>query len=588
MTSKILQYNQTQLEKWWNDYRASMLGWAYLDKPSPVVLTTYYAKMVVEGDIPAGKNVILACKRHLKDLERQGDEDFPWVFDEEKAHRPIRFIEKKCKPSKSVNAQLILQPWQHFIVGSMFGWVHRDTGLRRFREGVVFVGRKNGKTTLESGLADYMAGFDGERGANIYFLANAQSQARKLYDESKAMIEASPYLDKRFVTTRSEIRFPKTNSTIVPMSAEKNNKDGENVHFAVFDEIHEYKDYFLISAMKQARGARLQPLIVYISTAGYVLDGPLMDFIDNGKEALSDYDAHVDERTFYYLASLDKVEESDDPELWIKANPNLCLMDTVNLISDYIKDKRTPAEYATWLTKQFNIFSSTDELSFVTIETINKNKRIIDEDTLLGRSCIGGYDLSETEDFTATGLEFKLDDGSIFWKMQSFVPEERVRIDKNPERLQEWEKQGYLTIVPGEYVNYEYVYNWFVEQAKKYKIQQINYDPNKALFLNQSLQQYGFNTKVVRQGFTTLGGPMQNMKELLLDGKVVTNNNLMFRWYLNNVKLVTDRNNNWMPTKQSRNRKIDGFAALLNAHESLWENLNVKEKKARIKFVSLR
>lgn len=168
--------------------------------------------------------------------------------------------------------------------------------------------------------------------------------------------------------------------------------------------------------MKQARGARLQPLIMYISTAGYVLDGPLMDFIDNGKEALSDYDAHVDERTFYYLASLDKVEESDDPELWIKANPNLCLMDTVNLISDYIKDKRTPAEYATWLTKQFNIFSSTDELSFVTIETINKNKRIIDEDTLLGRSCIGGYDLSETQDFTATGLEFKLDDGSIFGK----------------------------------------------------------------------------------------------------------------------------------------------------------------------------
>src|SRR5699024_12494379 len=180
-------------------------------------------------------------------------------------------------------------------------------------------------------------------------------------------------------------------------------------------------------------------------------------------------------------------------------------------------------------TKQFNIFSSTAELSFVTIETINKNKRVIDEDELLGRSCIGGYYLLETEDFTATGIEFKLDDCSIFWKMQSFVPEERVRIDKNPERLKEWEKAGYLTIVPGEYVNNEYVYNWFVEQSKKYKIQQIKYDPNKALILNQSLQQYGFNTKVVRQGFTTLGGPMQNMIELLLDGKVVTNNNLMFR-----------------------------------------------------------
>lgn len=586
MSSKILEYTQTQLETWWDEYREDKKGWAYFTEPSPVLLTTLYAQMVTEGDIPASKENILACERHLKDLERQGTDDFPWVFDEEKAYRPIRFIEKKCRPSKAPGGRLILQPWQHFIVGSMFGWVHRDTGVRRFREALIFVGRKNGKTTLESGLANYAIGFDGEQGANAYILANSQQQSSILFKESRAMIEDSPWLAERFVTTRSEIRYPKTRGTLVAMSAEKNNKDGENLHFGVFDEIHAFKDWDLISLMKQSRGSRKQPLIVYISTAGFVLDGPLMSMVQAGQECLESYDSGLDERTFYYLAKLDKIEEADDPELWVKANPNICLMNVPSLVGDYVKDKRTPSEYGNWLTKQFNIFSSTDELSFVSIDTINKNNREIDLKELDGLDCVAGYDLSETEDFTAAGLEFNLNDGSVFWLMKSWIPQRRFDIDKNQDRLREWEQRGRLEIVPGEYVNYEYVYKWFIEQAKKYHITQINYDPAKALFLNQALIDYGFNTNITRQGFTTLGGAMKNIKELLLDGKVVTNNDPMFRWYLNNVRLVQDRNDNWMPTKQSRNRKIDGFAAFLDAHTTMWEHINERPTTARMDFIS--
>jgi len=148
-STNILDYSYTQLTDWWNQYKEDKKGWGYLEKPSPILLTNYYANMVIEGDIPASKEVIQACERHLRDLERQGTDDFPWVFDEEKAWRPIRFIEEKCKPSKGDYGQLVLQPWQHFFAGSLFGWVHRDTGYRRFREGVMFVGRKNGKTTFE-------------------------------------------------------------------------------------------------------------------------------------------------------------------------------------------------------------------------------------------------------------------------------------------------------------------------------------------------------------------------------------------------------------------------------------------------------
>lgn len=551
-----------------------------LKKPSPALLTTIYAKMVVEGSIVAGKYVKLACERHLKDLKRsKEDPNYPWRFDEYKAWRPIRFVEAKCKPSKGDFDKLVMQPWQHFIVGCMFGWVSKGTGKRRFRESLIFLGRKNGKTTLESGLADYMVGYDGENGPNVYFLANSQKQASILYEEARNMITASPWLRERYVPNRNEIRFPADNGKIVAMSAEKNNKDGENLHFGVFDEIHEYEDYTLINVMKRSRGTRKQPLIVYITTAGYVLDGPLTDFIEQGHDTLENYDDGINERTFYYLASLDKKSEMNDPSMWVKANPNIGLMSLSDMINDFKSDRRSPKELADWLTKQFNIFSEVDEMSFVTPETILKNNKTIDISELDGRDCVGGYDLSDTEDFTSACLEFPLDDGGVFILEKSWVPRHRVEIDKNQERMADWERRGDLEVIPGDYVDYTYVLDWFKEQADKYNILQVNYDPAKAIRLNKEMESAGFSTEIVRQGFFTLGGPLQNMKELLLDGKVVFNNQSMFKWYLSNVHLRKDRNDNWLPTKTSRNRKIDGFAAALDAHVSIIDQLVQPEQE---------
>ena len=434
-----------------------------------------------------------------------------------------------------------------------------------------------------------MAGFDGENGANVYFLANSQKQASILYEEARNMITASPWLSDRFVPNRSEIRFPKTNSKIVAMSAEKNNKDGENLHFGVFDEIHEYEDYTLINVMKRSRGTRKQPLIVYITTAGYVLDGPLVDMIDQGHDTLSNYDQDIDERTFYFLASLDDKEEMNKPSMWIKANPNIGLMQLGDMITDFKKNRRTPSELADWVTKQFNIFSEVDELSFITPEILSKNKRHIDLNELMDRDCIGGYDLSDTEDFTSACLEFPLDDGGVFVLEHSWIPHARYERDKNPERIRKWERAGDVTVIPGDYVDYSYVLNWFKEQANKYNILQVNYDPAKALRLNKEMEEAGFTTKDIRQGFFTLGGPMQNFKELLLDGKVVFNEQSMFKWYLNNVRLRQDRNNNWLPTKTSQSRKIDGFAAALDAHVSVIDMLVEPEQSGPMStFISFK
>lgn len=545
-----------------------------LDKPAPALLTTLYAQMVNEGSMVANEDIKLAAERHLKDLKRsQEDPNFPWEFDEEKAWRPIRFIEKKCHPTKGNFKHLVMQPWQHFIVGCMFGWVDKRTGNRRFREALIFVGRKNGKTELESGLADYMAGFDGENGPNVYFLANSQQQSRLLFEASRSMIKKSPWLSERAVPNRSEIRFPADDGKIMAMSAEKSNKDGENVHFAVFDEIHEYQDYSLINVMKNSRGTRTQPLIVYITTAGYVLDGPLMDMVEAAEDTLKNYDDDINSRTFYYIARLDDEKEADDPTKWVKANPNIGLMQMTDMITDYKSAKRVPREHADWLTKRFNIFAEGDEMSFVSPEVLAKNNRNIDIDTLAGKECVAGFDLSDTEDFTSACLEFPLDDGGVFILEHSWIPQKRFDQDKNPERIRMWQDAGEITIIPGDYVDFSYVFDWYKKMSEIYNIVQINYDPAKALMLNKQLEEYGFNTEKVRQGFFTLGGPMQNFKELLLDGKVVFNNQSMFKWYLNNVKLITDRNDNWMPTKTSRSRKIDGFAAALDAHVSVIDML---------------
>src|SRR5690625_2974574 len=287
ISKPVLEMSYTELETWWNDYQDSQKSWGgILEHPYPELLTNWYAERLIDGDIPASKENILSAKRHIRDINRQGTDEFPWVFDEEKGHRPIRFIEKKCSPSKGESNQLVMQPWQHFVIGSLYGWVHKDTGIRRFREGLVFVGRKNGKSTLISGITLYAFSKDGENGADVYLLANTRRQAGIIFDEAKAMVRKSPKLRKQFTPKRDEIAYDRTISKIEPRASDSENLDGLNTHLGVFDEIHEFKDYKLVNVIKKSRGSRKQPLILYITTAGYQLDGPLVKYYDDGAQVL--------------------------------------------------------------------------------------------------------------------------------------------------------------------------------------------------------------------------------------------------------------------------------------------------------------
>jgi phage terminase large subunit-like protein len=271
---------------------------------------------------------------------------------------------------------------------------------------------------------------------------------------------------------------------------------------------------------------------------------------------------------FIYIDEIDERDDPDDSGCWGKANPSLgALLQLDDLVDKWEKAKLVPAERVNFINKQLNVFAQADELSFLTPQIIRANNRSCDIETLKGMRCFGGFDLSETEDFTSACLEFPMPDQCYFVLEHSWVPAKKIKEDKEKLDWRHLTESGVLTVVDGEYVDYNLVLQWFTEQSRMFRIESVGYDPAKAVFLVHELEKAGFALSVVRQGELTLTGPLDNLKERFIDGKIIHNSNPLFNWYLGNVKLTKRSvNSTYLPTKQNRNRKIDGFAALLDAH----------------------
>ena len=531
-----------------------------------------YARQADAGEITVCEKVRTACCRFLADLKRsEEDPAYPWIFDAQKAARPVDFIEQFLKPTKGDYDKMELLPWQCFVECNLYGWVDRETRLRRFREALIVVGTGNGKSTLMAGNAIFGACKDGEKGADIYLLANSKEQAGIVFGECKAQIQASPFLAPRFRTLRDGVYYDRMNATIKHRSSDSKRLDGLNPHMAIFDEIHEYRDFKLLNIIKRKTVKRRQPLTLYITTMGSVLDGPLAYYYDLFTDAmLGKLAAEVGDRMFAYIAELDGTDDIDDPANWIKANPSLGLtLQLDELVKQWERCKQVPSERADFICKQLNIMVNADDMAYVQPEVIRRNTGAVPEESLLGRRCYGGFDLSNREDFTAAALEFPLDDGRILVLLHSWIPQRKAELDQEKIDYYGLALKGYLTIVPGEYVQQEDIFGWFEERSKEYEIVTIGYDPANATRLRQMLDQK-FDCQVVRQGPITLNDPMKDIKELLLAGKVVSNNDPMLAWYTDNVRISGEKRHtdkaNWMPTKRNRFRKIDGFMAWLDAH----------------------
>ena len=336
-------------------------------------------------------------------------------------------MERFLVPTKGDYDKMTLQPWQHYVEANLYGWVDNRTGYRRFREGLIIVGSGNGKSTMVVGNGAYMLSKDGERGAEVYTLANSKEQARIIFEECSAQVKSSPLLSKHLRVTRDGIYF--ANSKMQPLATDSRNLDGRNVHFGVFDEIQEYTHYKLINVIKAKTKKRKQAMILYITTLGTVIDGPLMDlYILGGKILDNDpaISARASDRMFVYIDEIDENDDPDDVSCWGKANPSLgVLLDKDDLIDEWERCKLVPAERSNFINKQLNVFTLVDELSFLDTKTIRSNNRTIDIETLKGQLCYGGFDLAETNDFCSACLEFPLPNNDFFVLEHSWVPRKK-------------------------------------------------------------------------------------------------------------------------------------------------------------------
>lgn len=540
---------------------------------SPLARCNEYTHNVLDGRILACSKNKAAAERYLRDLERQKDPSYPWRFDEALAERPVLFMEKFLSPTKGDYDFMELMPWQCFCECNMYGWVSKETGLRRYNEALILVGTGNGKSTLVAGNATYAACKDNEKGADIYLAANSREQAGIVFGEAREQIKASPALEKHFRPLRDGVYYDATGAKIKAVSSDSRRLDGLNPHLVVFDEIHEYREFKLIDILKRKKVKRKQPLFIYITTMGTVIDGPLAFFYNLFSDALvpGKLPDRIADRMFTFICEPDPEDDLEDSSKWIKSNPSLgVLLSLKDLQDTWERDKLIPQERADFITKQLNVMVNADDMAFVQPEVLKRNNGTLDEDALLGRACYGGYDLSTREDFTAAALEFPLDDGRYFVLIHAWVP--RAKVEANKEKIDYYglAMRGSLSIVDGEYIQQEDVFQWFCDMAKKYEILTIGYDPANATKLRQMMDAKGFNSEVVRQGPLTLNDPMKDVKECLLDGRIVTNNDPLFNWFTDNVRISAERRHtdkeNWMPTKRNRYRKIDGFMAFLFAH----------------------
>lgn len=532
-----------------------------------------YPDAVLSGEIVAGHKVRLACERFKRELDRaQHDPAYPWAFDEARAVRPSAFMERFLKPTKGRLDTMELLPWECFVEGNMFGWVDKDTRLRRFREALILVARGNGKSTLMSGNATYGACKDGERGPDIYLMANSKEQAGIVFEECRKQIRASPALAPRFRPLRDGIYYDAANATIKHRASDSRRLDGLNPYLAIFDEIHEMPDFKLINVVRRGMNKRDQPLTMYITTMGTVLDGALTQLYALFSDALVEdlLPASVSDRLFAYMAELDPTDDIEDSSLWAKANPSLgALLSLDTLRADWERCKQTPQERADFITKQLNVTVDSSDAAYLPIEVIDRNRDTIDPEQLLGRMCYGGYDLSAREDFTAAALLFPLDDGRYYVLHHSWTTRRKAELNNEKIDCYNFAMLGLLTIVDGDYVTQDQVFAWFRDMARLYEITCIGYDPANAIWLTRALEAEGFNCQIVRQGPLTLNDPMKDFREKMLDGKIVTNNDPLLRWYMHNVRLRADHRDaekeNWVPTKRNRYRKIDGFMATIDA-----------------------
>lgn len=541
-----------------------------------------YYNQIESGKAVVSEKVRRTYKHLMDKLVRDGDSAY--VYDDRKAQYVIDFIQTFCKHSKGKwgGKPVVLELWQKALISALFGFVDKYTGLREYRQLILIIGRKNGKSTLASCIGLYLLVADGEAGPEIYSAATKKDQAKIIWKEARSMIKKSPALAKRLALRVAEIRCGFNEGTFEPLGSDSDKLDGLNVHGVLIDELHALKDKNLYDVLVDGMTAREQPLCVITTTAGTVRDNIFDLKYDECERIIKGYDdpeGYVDETVLPIVYELDKKEEWVYPDCWAKANPGLGSIKNREILAQKVYQAQHDAlRVKNLLCKDFNIRETSGQ-AFFSFDQLN-NEATYDLQSLRPKYGIGGFDLSETTDLTCATMLFCVrDNPNIYVKQMYWIPEElldkRVREDQVPYDI--WKQKGWLRTSPGIRNDHRLILQWFVDEMEQDDIYlfKCGYDRWSAQYLVQSMEErFGEDIMVpVAQGKQTLSGPMKNLAADITAGRIIYDNNPILKWCMANVAVDVDRNDNIQPCKTSNPRKrIDGFASLLDAYVAFEQN----------------
>ncbi len=540
---------------------------------------TQYALDVVGGQRLAGRAEMLACRRHLTDLERQGTEDFPWVFDEKKADRIYAWF-GYCKHVEGPLAgqPIKLEPFQLFDLGVIFGWVHCETRLRRFEKAFIEEARKQGKSTIMSGVALYLMCGDGEESPSVYCAAVDKNQARIIYRAAKAMAQKSPDIRKRLRIRDYEISHQTRGGQMVALSKETKNKDGLNPSGAIIDEYHAHPTSEIYDLLWSAWGQRAQALFLIITTAGFdMAQNPCHNEYEYGKRVLSGDTRN--ERYFVMIRELDPDDDEHDPKNWIKSNPLRAStpagMKRLQEQHDEAFGSLDPAKIRNFRVKNLNIWMAQPEDNYLGELIERWDKLAVSREQFYrmtqGMACITGCDLSKKIDLTADGFVFALEDGVVGICAMGFMPEEGVRRHEKTDRVeyQAWANDGWVIVTEGDVTDYreitEHIHDMEAEHG--WSVQELCYDPYNATQFANEMEEEGYTCIEIRQGVRTLSEPTKMFRDLVAQGKIVHDGSPLLKWCAQNAVVDTDNNENIKLSKKNASsaKRIDLLAAVIIA-----------------------
>ena len=529
-----------------------------------------YAKRVIAGKIPACKWIILLCQKHLDDLEQAKSEGFPFYFDPAKAEKVAKFLQllPHTKGKWAGKRELVkLEPWQLFSVCIPFGWIRKKDNTRRYRTILIFVPRKNGKSIIGGGIGLYMLTADGEFGAEVYSGATTEKQAWEVFRPAKLMVERTPALKDHFAVevNASNICRLEDGSRFEPVIGKPG--DGSSPSCSIVDEYHEHKDSTLFDTMETGMGAREQPVMLVITTAGSSIGGPCHQLVRDSERMLEGVLKRDD--LWSALYTLDEGDDWTSEDVLIKANPNY----GVSIAGDFLLARQRDAmqsasKQATFRTKHLNewVGAKNAWLNMLRWRQCPERKTLAE---LEGRPCFIGLDLASKIDIAGNVLVFPPVADDPLWHVHGryYLPEVRVieELDGNTDRYREFDALGLLTLTDGEVIDFEVIKEDLREFSGRFDVQQVAYDPWQATQLAQEMTNEGLLMVEVRQTVQNISEPMKELEALVLQKKLAHGDCPILTWMASNVVAKLDVKDNIYPNKERPENKIDGIVGLIMA-----------------------